>query len=315
MNLSATGHLPDPVYLRLLEYQKRRGVYPAYAADLPLLFFISFSRIAAGLSILSVFFPASPLWPGIAFLCMVLATGASITHLTIPTRFLNMIINHRSPLVWEIRLAGTLTGLLGAQILFHMGILPGFLPETFMGVLQVLEPLLPWVLFLLSLLFLISTGSAYRFHTHPAWKTPVLPAYYLASASMIGVALYSTTSPNPFFRLVTVMILCSQGFLILLYLNHLSKTSWDALNRIVLGKDRSISQAFLVSVLIIPGLMTFAPLFTKNIEWFAAGLALSNGAGMVFERILFFRVEKPVFFLSRDQYPEPNFYQGVKEAG
>ena len=61
MNLSATGHLPDPVYLRLLEYQKRRGVYPAYAADLPLLFFISFSRIAAGLSILSVFFPASPL--------------------------------------------------------------------------------------------------------------------------------------------------------------------------------------------------------------------------------------------------------------
>jgi hypothetical protein len=30
---------------------------------------------------------------------MVLATAASITHLTVPSRFLTMIINSRSPLV------------------------------------------------------------------------------------------------------------------------------------------------------------------------------------------------------------------------
>ena len=97
MNQPLNGPLPNPGYLRLFEYQKQRKVYPTYTVDLPLLLFIFFSRIAAGLSILSVFFPPSILWMSSAFCCMVFATGASITHLTIPARFLAMIINHRSP--------------------------------------------------------------------------------------------------------------------------------------------------------------------------------------------------------------------------
>jgi DMSO reductase anchor subunit len=230
---------------------------------------------------------------------MVLATAASITHLTAPARFLTMIINHRSPLAWEIRLAGALTGSLGAQLLFHMEIFSGF------------ETLLLWTSPSLSILFLISTGWAYRFHTHPAWKTHILFGYYLASAFMIGFSLYSVTYPNPFFRLITVTLLCAEGFLILLYLNHLCKTSWVSLKRIDSGKDKSISLAFLVSVLLIPGLMTFAPLFTKNLESFATVLALSSGAGIVFERILFFRLEQPVFFLSRSKNPEPNLFKSA----
>jgi DMSO reductase anchor subunit len=268
-------------------------VFPAYAADLPLLLFIFFSRIAAGLSILSVFFPHSVLWLGTASCCMLLATAASITHLTVPTRFFTMIINHRSPLVWEIRLAGALTASLGAQVLSDIGFLPGF------GVV------LPWTSFSLGILFLISTGWAYRFHTHPAWKTNILFGYYLVSASMTGFALYSITFPNFFFRLITVTLLCAEGFLILLYLNHLCKTSWISLKRIDSGKDRRVSMAFLASVLLLPGLITFAPLFTKHLELFAAVLALSSGVGIVFERILFFRLEQPVFFLSRGQNPEP----------
>jgi DMSO reductase anchor subunit len=267
-------------------------VFPAYAADLPLLLFIFFSRIAAGLSILSVFFPHSVLWLGTAFCCMLLATAASITHLTVPTRFFSMIINHRSPLVWEIRLAGALTASLGAQILSDIGFLHGF------GVV------LPWTSFSLGILFLISTGWAYRFHTHPAWKTNILFGYYLVSASMTGFALYSITFPNFFFRLITVTLLCAEGFLILLYLNHLCKTSWISLKRIDSGKDRRVSMAFLASVLLLPGLITFAPLFTKHLELFATVLALSSGVGIVFERILFFRLEQPVFFLSRSQNPE-----------
>ena len=289
---SLTGPLPKPSYLRLLEYQRQRMVFPAYAADLPLVLFIFFSRIAAGLSILSVFFPHSVLWLGTAFCCMVLATVASITHLTVPTRFFTMIINHRSPLVWEIRLAGALTASLGAQVLSDLGFLPGF------GVV------LPWTSLSLGILFLISTGRAYRFHTHPAWKTNILFGYYLASASMTGFALYSITFPNFFFRLITVTLLCTEGFLVLLYLNHLCKTSWISLKRIDSGKDRRVSMAFLASVLLLPGLITFAPLFTKHLELFAAVLALSSGVGIVFERILFFRLEQPVFFLSRGQNPE-----------
>jgi DMSO reductase anchor subunit len=269
-------------------------VYPAYSVDFPLLFFILFSRIAAGLSMLSVFFPPSILWTGIAFFCMVLATAASITHLTIPARFLAMIINHRSPIVWEIRLAGALMGSLGAQLLSRTGILPGF------------ETLLLWTSFFLSILFLIATGWAYRFHTHPAWKTDILPGYYLFSASIIGFALYSIIYPNPFFGLLTFTLLCAEGFLILLYLNHLRKTSQISLKRIVLGKDRVVSLAFLVSVLFLPGLLSFVSLFTKNLESYAAVLALSSGVGVVFERILFFRLEQPIFFLSRSQNSEPN---------
>jgi DMSO reductase anchor subunit len=292
MNRPFTGPLPKPAYLRLLEYQRQRMSFPAYGADVPLLFFIFFSRIAAGLSIISVFFPSSMLWVGIAFCCMLLTTAASITHLTVPARFLTMIINHRSPLVWEIRLAAALTGSLGAQLSAYTGIFSGF------------ETLFLWTSFFTSILFLISTGWAYRFDTHPAWKTNILLGYYLASAFMIGCALYSITCPNPLFRLVTVTLFCTEGFLILLYLNHLCKTSAISLKRIDSGKDRRISLAFLVSVLLIPGLITFAPLFTKNLGPFATVLALSSSAGVIFERILFFRLEQPVFFLSRNQNPE-----------
>jgi len=300
---SLTGPLPKSSYLRLLEYQKQRMVFPAYAADLPLLLFIFFSRIAAGLSILSVFFPHSVLWLGTAFCCMLLATAASITHLTVPARFFTMIINHRSPLVWEIRLAGALTASLGAQVLSDMGLLPGF------GVI------LPWTSFSLAVLFLISTGWAYRFHTHPAWKTNILFGYYLASAFMIGYALYSLAYPNPFFRLITVTLLCAEGFLVLLYLNHLCKTSWMSLKRIDSGKGRKIFLAFLGTVLFLPGILTFAPLFTKHLELFSAVLALSSLAGVVFERVLFFRLEHPVFFLSRGQSPEPEVVESSMGEG
>ncbi len=220
---------------------------------------------------------------------MVLATAASITHLTIPSRFLAMIINHRSPIVWEIRLAGALTGSLGAQIVSHLGILPGF------------ETLLLWSSFCLSILFLIATGWAYRFHTHPAWKTDILPGYYLASASMIGFALYCVIYPEPFWETIILALLCVQGLLILSYLNHLRKASGISLKRIVSGKDRMLSLFFLTSVFLLPGLLAFTPLFTYHLQPYAAALAMSSGVGVVIERILFFRLEQPVFFLSRSQ--------------
>jgi DMSO reductase anchor subunit len=202
-----------------------------------------------------------------------------------------MIINHRSPIVWEIRLAGALTGSLGAQILSGLGILLGF------------ETLLLWTSFSLSILFLIATGWAYRFYTHPAWKTNILPGYYLASASMIGFALYSMIYPRPFFGIIILVLLSVEGLLILSYLNHLRKASGISLKRIVSGKDRMVSIAFLVAVLLLPGLLAFAPLFTKNLESYAAVLALSSVAGVILERILFFRLEHPDFFLTRSQNP------------
>jgi DMSO reductase anchor subunit len=156
-----------------------------------------------------------------------------------------------------------------------------------------------WSSFCLSILFLIATGWAYRFYTHPAWKTDILPGYYLASASMIGFAFYSMIYPKPLFGIIILALLCIEGLLILFYLNHLRKASGISLKRIVSGKDRMVSIAFLVSVLLLPGFLAFASLFTKNLDLLAVILALSSGTGVVLERILFFRLEHPDFFLKR----------------
>jgi len=123
--------------------------------------------------------------------------------------------------------------------------------------------------------------------------------------------LYSMVCPNPFFRLITVTLLCTQGFLILLYLNHLCKNVLDLLEKINTPGGRKISFTFLGSVLLIPGLITFAPLFTDHLVFFAAILALASGAGVIFERILFFRFEQPDFLLSRGQNPEANFQRAI----
>ncbi len=287
MNPSLSGPLPNPTYLRILEYQRQRMAYPTCSVDRPLLFFILFSRIAAGLSIFSLFFPPSLLWSGIAFFLMVLATGASITHLTIPSRFLAMILNHRSPIVWEVRLAGALTTSLGAQILSHLGMLPGF--ESFM----------PWISFFLSILFLLATGWAYQFHTHPAWKTDLLPGLYLISAAMIGLAFYSFSYPNQYFGGIILVLIGLQGLLVYLYLNYLRKVSHLSLKRIVSGKERILSLAFLMSHLLLPLLLALTALFMEQLELLALTLALSSILGVMFERILFFRLEQPIFFLSR----------------
>ena len=111
---------------------------------------------------------------------------------------------------------------------------------------------------------------------------------------MIGYALYSTMYPNSFFPLFTVALLCVEGFLIFLYLNHLRKESQISLKKINSSKDFAVFMAFLISVFILPVLLGFATLFMKNLtSFFAAVLALSSGAGVVFERILFFRLEQP----------------------
>ena len=157
-----------------------------------------------------------------------------------------------------------------------------------------------WSSVTLSIFFLVSTGWAYRFHTHPAWRTHLLPGYYLASASITGFSLYSIVYPTPFFAVITLALLCTEGLFIFLYLNHLRRMSPVSLKRIGSGKDRGISFAFLASAFVLPGLLALAAFFTGGLAPVAAALAVSNGAGIVLERILFFRLEQP-FLLSHTE--------------
>jgi DMSO reductase anchor subunit len=276
-----------------MEHQRKIRV-PSYQPDIPLILFISFSRVAAGLSILSVFFAESLLWTSVALGCMMAATLASISHLSAPLRFLTMIRNNRSYVVWEIRLAGALTTFLGLQCLSGWGWFQG------------LSPLFTWINFSLALCFLISTGWAYRFETHPAWRTAILPFYYSVSALTIGLALRSVESPSHPLPVFYTLLLAAQGVCLVLYRKHLALTSPTSLQKVVTEKEKWLFLAFLWAALLLPALVTFT-LFLKG-HWNGLSLVLAGSclAGIFLERVLFFLVEKPVYFLSFIENPQTN---------
>ena len=117
--------LPKSAYFRLVQHQSKLSL-PAYHPDIPLVLFIAFTRIAAGLSLVSIFFPPSVVRTGVALVFMGLGTLVSIAHLKVPLRFLTMARNNKSPLVWEVRLAGALTAFLGLNFLSFLGYVQRF---------------------------------------------------------------------------------------------------------------------------------------------------------------------------------------------
>jgi DMSO reductase anchor subunit len=288
-----TNPLPKSAYLRLLEYQGKSKLN-SYQPDLPLVFFIAFSRVAAGISLASVFFPRSTIWSGVSLGSMVLATLASIAHLSAPHRFLTMIINNRSPLVWEIRLAGALTTFLGLQFLSSLGWFPGY------------ASYFPWINFALSVFFLLSTGWAYRFETHPAWKSSILPPYYLASALVAGLGLRSIQHPFAWVPLLFTLLLLAKGLLLALFRNHLKMTSPTSLKELVVDPERGVFLAFFWTDLLLPALFTLSMFVKRDFVPLHCLLAASSIAGIFLERVLFFWIERPVFFLSFIKNPELN---------
>ncbi len=106
--------------------------------------------------------------------------------------------------------------------------------------------------------------------------------------------------------LVFTILLLTKGFLLIRYRNHLKVTSSTTLERMLSGNEKWTFLAFLWSVFILPGLLTLVLLLEGPAEWMAIAMAASSVAGVLLERILFFRVERPVFFLSFIKNPDPN---------
>ncbi len=286
-----TNPLPRSAYLRLLGHQQKTKLN-AYEPDAPLVFFISFSRVGAGLTFISLFFPDSFLWSGVALGCMIIATLSSIAHLSVPLRFITMIRNNRSNLVWEIRLAGALTAGLGLQCL-----------STF-GWFHPYQAYLPWINSALSVLFLISTGWAYRFETHPAWKSSLLPVYYLASAFTVGLAIRSIETPFPAIPFLFAGLLLAKAILLALYRSHLKVASPTSLKKIVVHGERWVFLAFLWTDLLLPGILTLALFINGEFILLHCLFTTSCLVGIFLERVLFFWVERPVYFLSFIKNPD-----------
>jgi DMSO reductase anchor subunit len=224
---------------------------------------------------------------------MVLATMASIAHLSVPHRFITMIINSRSFLVWEIRLAGALTSFLAIEFL------------TSLGWFQPLRPVLPWINALLSILFLISTAWAYRFESHPAWRSHILGFYYVASALTIGLGLRYIQFSFKAAPFLFAALLLVKGVLLILYRNHLRLTSPTSLTKIVVERERWVFLAFLWTDLLLPALFTLSFFVKGDFVIFDCLFATSCFIGILLERVLFFWMERPVFFLSFMGNPEP----------
>jgi DMSO reductase anchor subunit len=276
---------PKSAYFRLIEHQSKMRPRP-YHADLPLVLFISLSRVAAGLALVSIFFAPSVVRTGVALLFMSLATIASIAHLKVPSRFLTMIRNNRSFLVWEVRLAGALTTFLGLQFL------------SFVGYLTAFRVFFVWINLVLAILFLISTGWAYRFETHPAWKSSILPFYYVVSACLIGLMLRAIYSPFPGLPMAYAVLLAAEIALLFLYRKHLMKTSPGALQALTEGREKRVFLSFVWSSVLLPLILTGVLLFRGHEPILHILMAASCFLGIVIERVLFFQVERPVFFLS-----------------
>jgi hypothetical protein len=104
--------------------------------------------------------------------------------------------------------------------------------------------------------------------------------------------------------LVFAFLLALEAFLLFLYRNHLRKTSPTALQHLVSGREKRTFLAFLWSTLLLPALLTLILLVLGYVEEINIIMAISCFIGILLERILFFQVERPVFFLSFIEKPD-----------
>ena len=299
---------PASAYQRLLENRRRKG--ERSKIDLPLLFFVFFLRLGAGAGMVAGSFllarsGGAPIRLLILFALafLVAAVLAAITHLTVRSGFVRMVRNLRSPLTHEILLTGVYISICGAALLMaFLGAPLGTVPVLLAG----------GGLLLIAPLALLGAGRAYRYKSRPAWDSIYIPIYYALSGPLLGLAVYFLLERGAPFsarpggtKLLLLMFLLIGGEVLIgrLYLGYLDSGYRDTVAELTRGRYRLLFNAFLVFSFLLPA---FFILFS------AAGvvdgtipLASSLVVGLFLERVLFFKLERPVYFFyhigSRDK--------------
>lgn len=293
---------PKSTYLRLLE--NRRRPIARYRPDYPLVFFILLSRFSFGVSIVSGLLQTSAhlgktvvVNTAVSLGCLLLAIAISLTHLGAPRGFLRMIRNIRSPLAWEIGLSGTL--------LFILALNLALLPLDMAG--KGLAAAMGWVILAIALSALISSGLAYQFSSHPSWNTNLLPILYLFSGLILGLSftcvvaqltegtlLLNHTRALPSILGLLIIAQLSVGYA---YIRYLKGFLDQTVHNLLKGKPGKLFWAHMNLSFILPLVIILVALFRSGLELLPSlGLTVALLLGAYLERILFFSIEKPIYF-------------------
>jgi DMSO reductase anchor subunit len=270
-----------------------------------LVFFIFLSRFSFGVSIISGILQISGhlretlVVNTVASLgSLLLAIAISLNHLGAPKGLMGMLRNIRSRLTWEIGLSGILLLILVVDLV---------LLSQDMSWETGLIGAMGWIMIVIALSALISSALAYRFSTHPSWNTNLLPVIYLFSGLIVGLSFTyvaaqvvegasSFQGPRtiPFILGLFILAQLSVGYGYIRYLKgFLHRTVHDLLR----GKSSTLFWTYMSLYFILPLLIILRALFRGGLEFFPSiTLTVLLLFGAYLERILFFSVEKPIYF-------------------
>jgi len=294
--------LPKSTYLRLLE--NRHRPIAGYRPDYPLVFFIFLSRFSFGVSIvfgilqISGGFEETVVVSNIIALgSLLLAIAISLTHLGAPRGFMGMIRNIRSRLAWEIGLSGVFLLIVFLNLVFLSLDMWGKGVTAAMG----------WAMLLVALSALISSGLAYQFSTHPSWNTNLLPIFYLFSGLILGFSFtcivaqvvegtssFQQVRTVPFILGTLILAQLSVGYG---YIRYLKGFLHRTVHELLRGRASRLFWTYMSLSFILPLLIISRALFRGGLELLPSiSLTVALLVGAYLERILFFSIEKPIYF-------------------
>jgi DMSO reductase anchor subunit len=294
--------LPKSTYLRLLENRCRP--IARYSPDYPLAFFIFLSRFSFGVSVvsgilqISAYLGKTVVVNTVASLgCLLLAIAISVTHLGAPKGFMGMLRNICSRLTWEIGLSGALLLVLILNLLFLSLDMAGNGLTVAMG----------WTMILIAPSALLSSALAYQFLTHPSWNTNLLAVISLLSGLTLGFSFTCVAAQvveGGSFPQSTRAIPLILGLLIFAelsvgygYIRYLKGFLYRTVHDLLWGKSSILFWTYMSVSFALPLLIILRALLRGGLEFLpSVALAIALLFGVYLERILFFSIEKPIYF-------------------
>lgn len=295
-------NLPRSYYFRVMHQASRTT---RLRPDYPLVFFGFFSRLALGMAMVGGVWQLWGNHLGISSLTLQVAFGLGILCIVIArfhaaeTRPLyHVFTNFKSLLTWEILLLMLFLIILVINFFRdHLGLAAGG-PSVVLSVLIIL----------LAFLTTAVAGLIYKFYSHPIWNTNWFPLGAIISTMMLGVVtvyalsvlFFSHVSENELKLLLqgALLFLGAQGVTLAGFIQHM--------RRVCKTRNRPVIYSHAIFYLYL-GIHFFFPLVIISLTLILQTI-LSNGlllllllgvcGGVFLERILFFQMERPIFFLS-----------------